>query len=170
MMDLNWAITLGILALLVVLGVIAWCVRGGNGRHILGAVAGSVFGSGSGFVILGASNQSGMASLEGFGLSILLGMIILALGIFGMISQRHRVVAFVVAGTMLAGAVASSQLLVAATRDGCAPPWTFACPSWFGSLDDGPSAPAPSGAPAEAATAIRAALVYSPSLAKGLSD
>jgi len=113
---LDWAIALGSVGLLVIVGVVAWTIRGGNGWRILGAVGGSVFGVGSGLVILSASNQSGMASIAGFGLSVLLGMIGLGLGIFGMFSQRHRVTAFVTAGTMLAGAVAASQLLVAATR------------------------------------------------------
>ena len=112
----DWAIALGGVGLLVIVGVVAWCVRGGNGRRILGAVGGSAFGLGSGFVILSASNQSGIASIAGFGLSILLGMIVLGLGILGVFSQRNRVTAFVTAGTMLAGAVAASQLLVAAAR------------------------------------------------------
>lgn len=112
---MNWPVTLGIVALLVVFVVIVWCVRGGNRGHILGAVGGGVFGVGSGFVILGASNQSGVASLAGFGLSIVLGMIVLALAVFGVVSRRHRVMALVAAVTMLAGAVAGSQLLLVAT-------------------------------------------------------
>ena len=81
----DWAIALGGVGLLVIVGVVAWCVRGGNGRRILGAVGGSAFGLGSGFVILSASNQSGIASIAGFGLSILLGMIVLGPGDLGRI-------------------------------------------------------------------------------------
>lgn len=115
-MSLDWALVLGILGLLVAVGLVAWSLRAGSRTPVIGAVTGCIVGAGFGVLILTAANQPGLASLVGFVLSIVLGAMALGLAAFGLISKSHRAAALLATGTMVAAAVAASQLLVAATR------------------------------------------------------
>ena len=113
---MDWAVTLGILGGIAVLGLVFWAVRSGSRPNIVAAMVGTGLGLGGGLLIHQQANQPGIASINGFFVSALLAVGVAAVVILGIVSTRRRTVAFLVAGTMVAGAVASSQLLVAATR------------------------------------------------------
>ena len=117
MLDLYYPWIFGLGGLLIAVSLFVWSLSSGDRGRVIGAVIGAVIGGGAGYVILTASNQSGIASVNGFLFSIALGAIVAGLVIYGILSTTRRAAALLTAGTMIAAAVAVSQLAVALTGE-----------------------------------------------------
>ena len=115
-MELDWALVLSLVAGAGAAALLVWSARSGNRSRLTAAVVACLAGSVSGWLILAAANQSGIASTQGFGLSLVLGAVVLGLVVFGIAAKRHRVTAFVAAALLALSAIAASQLFVALSR------------------------------------------------------